>query len=39
MLRAHSQHNGRRLPEVAEAVVESHRLLVRRESAPPLGSS
>jgi response regulator NasT len=37
MLRAHSQHNGRKLIDIAEAVVESHRLLVRRQSAP-LGS-
>jgi hypothetical protein len=28
MLRDHSQHNGRELAEVAEAIVESHRLLV-----------
>ena len=28
MLRDHSQHNGRRLVEVAEAVVESHLLLL-----------
>jgi two-component system, response regulator / RNA-binding antiterminator len=28
MLRVHSQHNGRKLLDVAEAVVESHRLLV-----------
>lgn len=38
MLRAHSQHNGRKLPDVAEAVVESHRLLVTRQSRPPMGS-
>jgi len=28
MLRSHSQHNGRKLIDVAEAVVESHRLLL-----------
>jgi two-component system, response regulator / RNA-binding antiterminator len=38
MLRVHSQHNGRKLPDVAEAVVESHRLLVRRSLAPQPGS-
>ncbi len=32
MLRDHSQHNGRKLVDVAEAVVESHLLLL----APPL---
>ena len=28
MLRDHSQHNGRKLVDVAEAVVESHLLLL-----------
>ena len=28
MLRTHSQHNGRKLVSVAEAVVESHLLLL-----------
>ena len=32
MLRDHSQHNGRRLVEVAEAVVESHLLLLPSKS-------
>jgi AmiR/NasT family two-component response regulator len=32
MLRDHSQHNGRRLVEVAEAVVESHLLLLPKQS-------
>ena len=31
MLRSHSQHNGRKLVDVAEAIVESHLLLL-----PPL---
>jgi hypothetical protein len=31
MLRGHSQHNGRKVIDVAEAVVESHLLLL-----PPL---
>jgi AmiR/NasT family two-component response regulator len=34
MLRDHSQHNGRKLVDVAEAVVESHLLLL--PGAPPL---
>jgi AmiR/NasT family two-component response regulator len=34
MLRDHSQHNGRKLVDVAEAVVESHVLLL-SPSAPP----
>ena len=33
MLRDHSQHNGRKLVDVAEAVVESH-LLLPRSRAP-----
>jgi AmiR/NasT family two-component response regulator len=32
LLRAHSQQNGRKLIDVAEAVVESHRLLVAKPS-------
>ena len=28
MLRGHSQHNGRKLVDVADAVVESHLLLL-----------
>jgi len=32
MLRIHSQHNGRKLVDVAEAIVESHLLLL---PAPP----
>jgi hypothetical protein len=28
MLRSHSQHNGRKLIDVAEAIVESHLLLL-----------
>jgi AmiR/NasT family two-component response regulator len=36
MLRAHSQHNGRKLIDVAEAIVESHLLLLpSRPPAPP----
>ncbi len=34
MLREHSQHNGRKLVDVAEAIVESHLLLM-----PPLATS
>ncbi len=34
MLRSHSQHNGRKVVDVAEAVVESHLLLI-----PPVSSS
>jgi response regulator NasT len=34
MLRSHSQHNGRKVVDVAEAVVESHLLLI-----PPASSS
>jgi AmiR/NasT family two-component response regulator len=37
LLREHSQHNGRKLADVAEAVVESHLLLLPpAASAPPL---
>lgn len=32
MLRSHSQHNGRKLVDLADAVVESHRLLVAKPS-------
>ena len=37
MLRSHSQNNGRKLIDIAEAVVESHTLLVPRapDSTPP----
>jgi two-component system, response regulator / RNA-binding antiterminator len=37
MLREHSQHNGRKLADIAAAVVESHLLLLplHRESAGP----
>jgi len=34
LLRAHSQRNGRKLVEVADAVVESHLLLVPQASGP-----
>ena len=37
MLRAHSQHNGRKLSDVAAAVVESHLLLLPEPSAPSPG--
>jgi AmiR/NasT family two-component response regulator len=33
-LRSHSQHNGRKLIDIAEAVVESHRLLARNTHEP-----
>jgi len=36
MLRSHSQHNGRKLANVAEAIVESHLLLLPPPSQPPL---
>ena len=35
MLRDHSQHNGRKLVDVAEAIVESHLLLLPSSSQPP----
>jgi hypothetical protein len=37
MLRDHSQHNGRKLADIATAVVESHLLLPppRESGAPP----
>jgi len=35
MLRDHSQHNGRKLSDVAAAVVESHLLLLPPPSAQP----
>ena len=35
MLRSHSQHNGRKLVDLAEAVVHSHRLLATRAPAKP----
>jgi AmiR/NasT family two-component response regulator len=34
ILRSHSQHNGRKLIDLAEAVVESHRLLAPKLEAP-----
>ncbi len=37
MLRDHSQHNGRKLSDVAAAVVESHLLLLPRAPAQPAG--
>ena len=36
MLRDHSQHNGRKLSDVAAAVVESHLLLLPPPAAQPL---
>jgi AmiR/NasT family two-component response regulator len=35
MLRSHSQHNGRKLIDVAEAIVESHLLLLPTLPQPP----
>jgi AmiR/NasT family two-component response regulator len=35
MLRSHSQHNGRKVVDVAEAVVESHLLLLPPMAEPP----
>ena len=35
MLRDHSQHNGRKLVDVAEAIVESHLLLLPALASPP----
>jgi response regulator NasT len=35
MLRSHSQHNGRRVADVAEAIVESHLLLLTAPSDTP----
>lgn len=35
MLRSHSQHNGRKLVDLAEAVVHSHQLLATRPQAKP----
>jgi AmiR/NasT family two-component response regulator len=35
MLRTHSQHNGRKLVNVAEAIVESHLLLLPTPQQPP----
>jgi response regulator NasT len=37
MLRDHSQHNGRKLADIAEAVVESHTLLLATPPAAPRG--
>jgi response regulator NasT len=36
MLRTHSQHNGRKLVDVAEAIVESHLLLLPPLAQPPI---
>jgi hypothetical protein len=36
MLRDHSQHNGRKLVDVAAAIVESHLLLLPPQSGAPL---
>ena len=35
LLRDHSQHNGRKLIDVAEAIVESHLLLLPAPTSPP----
>jgi response regulator NasT len=35
MLRSHSQHNGRKLGDVADAIVESHLLLLPSPAPPP----
>ena len=35
MLRDHSQHNGRKLVDVAQAIVESHLLLLPPLTQPP----
>jgi len=37
MLRDHSQHNGNKVADVAAAIVESHLLLVPRQTKPPPG--
>jgi hypothetical protein len=39
MLRNHSQHNGRKVVDVAEAVVESHLLLLPPLTEPPAAAS
>ena len=39
MLRDHSQHNGRKLVDIAEAVVESHLLLLPPIPPPSAQSS
>jgi AmiR/NasT family two-component response regulator len=39
MLRDHSQHNGRKLVDVAEAIVESHLLLLPALPGPPAASA
>ena len=36
LLRSHSQHNGRKVVDVAEAVVESHLLLLPPLAEPPI---
>jgi AmiR/NasT family two-component response regulator len=35
MLRDHSQHNGRKLVDVAQAIVDSHLLLLPAGPQPP----
>ena len=35
MLRDHSQHNGRKLVDVAQAIVDSHLLLLQPIQLPP----
>jgi hypothetical protein len=35
MLRDHSQHNGRKLVDVAQAIVDSHLLLLSPLQQPP----
>ena len=35
MLRHHSQHNGRKLTDIAAAIVESHLLLLPPTAQPP----
>jgi AmiR/NasT family two-component response regulator len=37
-LRDHSQHNGRKLSDVAAAVVESHLLLLPTHASPPVAT-
>ncbi len=39
MLRTHSQHNGRKLVDVAEAIVESHLLLLPAIAEPPTATA
>ena len=39
LLRSHSQRNGRKLVDVAQAVVDSHKLLLPNPVEPAPGSS